>query len=76
MSGDLKREIRKRYVEYIVLYAIFDWPTCAVTEPIYYYVGSVQSFFGGTKFIGAASSSLFWSLGGILTLFSGVIIAA
>lgn len=75
MSGDLKREIRARYVEYIVLYAIFDWPTCAITEPFYYYAASVQSFFGGTRFIGNASN-MFWTVGSIITLFSGVLIAA
>ena len=52
MSGDLKREIQFRYVEYIVLYAIFDWPTCAITQPFYSYDSSLQAFMAGTKYIG------------------------
>ena len=51
MSGGLKREIRARYVEYVVLYAIFSWPICMVTRPNFRYVGTLNSYIGSTIFI-------------------------
>lgn len=33
MSGELKREIRSRYVVYIVLYVLFQWPVMHLTQP-------------------------------------------
>lgn len=48
MSGDIKREIRARYVEYVVLYAIFSWPVCLVTRPSFRYIGTLNSYIGST----------------------------
>jgi len=52
MSGKLKREIRSRYVEYIVLYAVFNWPICLITKPSYRYIPSLSAFLAGTKYVG------------------------
>jgi len=41
MSGGLKREIRARYIEYVVLYALFAWPICFVTKPNFKYYNSL-----------------------------------
>lgn len=51
MSGGLKREIRARYVEYVVLYAIFSWPICLVTRPNFRYIGTLNSYIGSTVYI-------------------------
>lgn len=48
MSGGVKREIRSRYVEYVVLYAVFNWPICALTKPSYRYMPSIGMYLGGT----------------------------
>jgi hypothetical protein len=52
MSGALKREIRARYIEYVVLYAMFSWPICLVTKPSYRYLETLNSYVGGTNWIG------------------------
>ena len=68
MSGDLKKEIRARYIEYVVLYAIFSWPICYVTKPSYRFVSTLNSYIGGTIYVES------W-FGG-LVLLSGFLIAA
>lgn len=67
MSGDLKNEIRQRYIEYVVLYAIFSWPICIVNKPYYRYIPSVNSYIGGTRYITQWYKQV--------VLFSGTIIA-
>jgi hypothetical protein len=52
MSGELKREIRARYIEYVVLYAMFSWPICVITKPSYRYLDTLQSRVGGTRWVG------------------------
>ena len=73
MSGDLKREIRSRYVEYVVLYAVFNWPICAITKPYYNYLPSIGTSLGGTNYIGVQLD--FKSCVSIIILFSGILIA-
>lgn len=73
MSGGLKREIRSRYVEYVVLYAVFNWPICAITKPSYRYLPSLGTFLGGTKYIGVNLD--FKSCISVFILFSGILIA-
>jgi hypothetical protein len=73
MSGGLKREIRSRYVEYVVLYAVFNWPICSITKPSYRYLPALGTFLGGTNYIGASNG--FKAYISVFTLFSGVIIA-
>lgn len=67
MSGGLKREIRARYIEYVVLYAIFSWPICEITKPNYRYISTLSSYIGGTVYV----NGFF----GALVLLSGFIIA-
>jgi hypothetical protein len=67
MSGDIKNDIRQRYIEYVVLYAIFSWPICFVNIPYYRYIASVNSFIGGTRYITQWYRQV--------VLFSGTIIA-
>lgn len=57
MSGQLKREIRARYIEYVVLYAMFSWPICLVTKPSYRYFNTLNSYVGGTIWVGFSSSA-------------------
>jgi hypothetical protein len=52
MSGKIKRQIRSRYIEYVVLYAMFSWPTCVVTKPSYRYFATLKSYVGGTVWVG------------------------
>ena len=73
MSGGLKREIRSRYVEYVVLYAVFNWPICAITKPSYRFLPSLGTFLGGTKYIGVNLD--FKSCISVFVLFSGILIA-
>jgi hypothetical protein len=73
MSGGLKREIRSRYVEYVVLYAVFNWPICAITKPYYNYLPSLGTFLGGTNYIGAQTDLK--SIVSVIILFSGILIA-
>jgi hypothetical protein len=73
MSGKLKREIRSRYVEYIVLYAVFNWPICLITKPSYRYIPSLSAFLAGTKYVGVNFDVK--SVASVVVLFSGVIIA-
>lgn len=51
VSGKIRRELRARYVEYMVIYAIFSWPICYITKPSYRYIPSLNAFIGGTEFI-------------------------
>lgn len=74
MSGKLKREIRSRYVEYIVLYAVFNWPICLITKPSYRYIPSLSAFLAGTKYVGVNFDLK--SVASVIVLFSGVLIAA
>jgi len=67
MSGGLKREIRARYVEYVVLYAIFSWPICLVTKPSYRFISTLNSYIGGTTYVDG------WFKG--MVLLSGFLIA-
>ena len=72
MSGQLKNEIRARYIEYVVLYAIFAWPICLATKPNYRYLAPFRSYVGGTVWIGADDFiNYFYAL----TLLSGALIA-
>lgn len=68
MSGGLKREIRARYIEYVLLYAMFSWPICLVTKPSYRYIGTLSSYIGGTYFVHTYTKAL--------VLLSGFLIAA
>ena len=54
MSGSIKKEIRARYVEYVVLYAMFSWPICHLTKPSYRYIPTANAYLGGTIFIAAS----------------------
>lgn len=67
MSGDLKNEIRQRYIEYVVLYAIFSWPICVVNKPSFHYIPQINSYIGGTNYINKWYKQI--------VLFSGTIIA-
>jgi hypothetical protein len=51
MSEGVKREIRARYIEYVVLYAVFSWPICMVTKPSYRFYETLNSYIGGTIYI-------------------------
>jgi len=51
VSGKIRRELRARYVEYMVLYAIFSWPICYITKPSYRFIPSLNAFIGGTQFV-------------------------
>lgn len=51
VSGKIRRELRARYVEYMVIVAIFSWPICYVTKPSYRYIPSLNAFIGGTNMI-------------------------
>jgi hypothetical protein len=73
MSGGLKREIRSRYVEYVVLYAVFNWPISAITKPSFRYLPSLGSYLGGTNYIGVQLD--FISVVSVIILFSGILIA-
>jgi len=79
MSGTLKREIRARYIEYVVLYAMFSWPICLVTKPSYRYLETLNSYVGGTNWVGPATGdTAFESLATFLNaivLLSGFFIA-
>ena len=68
MSGNIKKEIRARYVEYVVLYAIFSWPICHVTKPSYRYLPTINAVLGGTLYVDNLLEAL--------TLLSGFLIAA
>ena len=57
MSGELKRQIRARYIEYVVLYAVFSWPICMVTKPSYRYLKTMNSYVGGTNWVGTTEDS-------------------
>jgi hypothetical protein len=70
ISGTIRREIRARYIEYMVIYAIFSWPICFLTKPSYRYIPSLNSFIGGTKFVTGDE------YGRCLVLMSGVLLAA
>jgi hypothetical protein len=65
MSGGLKREIRSRYIEYVVLYTIFSWPICLVTFPFYNYFTFLNSFIAGTLYVQTKFSAIVL-LGGFL----------
>lgn len=73
MSGGVKREIRSRYVEYVVLYAVFNWPICALTKPSFRYMPSIGMYLGGTSYIGVHLD--FKSCLSVFILFSGFLIA-
>lgn len=60
ISSILKREIRSRYLEFLVLQACFSWPICYITKPAYRYFGSVQLFMGGTKMVDTTTNSWFF----------------
>ena len=51
VSGAIRREIRARYVEYMLIYTLFSWPICYVTKPSYRYIPSLNAFIGGTKMV-------------------------
>ena len=63
----MKKEIRSRYLEYVVLYTVLSWPICYVTKPSYRYYNSINTFMGGTKYIDG------W--GYCLVLWSGLLIS-
>jgi len=67
MSGGLKREIRARYIEYVVLYAMFSWPICFITKPTYRYISTLNSYLGGTYYVNNYARGLI--------LLSGLLIA-
>lgn len=67
MSEGVKREIRARYIEYVVLYAVFSWPICMVTKPSYRFYETLNSYIGGTIYIDKYFRSI--------VLLSGFIIA-
>lgn len=69
VSGKIRREIRARYVEYMLIYTLFSWPICFVTKPSYRYIPSLNSFIGGTKMVYSTES------GYTLVLLSGLIMA-
>ena len=68
MSGSIKKEIRARYVEYVVLYAMFSWPICHLTKPSYRYIPTANAYLGGTIFAHNYLEAI--------TLLSGFFIAA
>jgi hypothetical protein len=68
MSGSIKKEIRARYVEYVVLYAMFSWPICHLTKPSYRYIPTANAYLGGTIFANNYLEAI--------TLLSGFFIAA
>ena len=72
MSGRLRREIRSRYIEYMVIVAVFSWPICYITKPSYRFYPSLNTFVGGTKYI---DGNNWFDYGRALVLWSGLIIA-
>ena len=52
MSSALKREIRARYIEYVVLFVLFNWQIGIITKPSYRFVPSLEILRGGTYFVG------------------------
>ena len=51
MNENIKKQIQQRYLEFVVLLAIFAWPICLVTKPSYRYNDDYELYVGGTKFI-------------------------
>lgn len=70
ISSTLKREIRSRYLEFLVLQACFSWPICYITKPSYRWFGSVQLFMGGTKMVDPSNDAWYFAI-----LTSGILIS-
>ena len=67
ISNSIKNAISARYLEFVILFAIFEFPFTYWMKPHYRYIETHDTYVGGTKFI---DSWYFWPV----TLF-GVIIA-
>ena len=67
ISNSIKNAISARYLEFVILFAIFEFPFTYWMKPHYRYIADHDTYVGGTKFI---DSWYFWPV----TLF-GVIIA-
>lgn len=75
ISGKIKRQIRARYIEYVVLYAMFSWPSCVVTKPSYRYYSTLRSYVGGTVWIGPnayVDNYPWWD--GIFVIFNAIVL--
>ena len=54
MNPSIKKQISQRYLEFVVLLAIFSWPICYLTKPSYRYdaeITPVPMYVGGTRYI-------------------------
>jgi len=69
VSGKIRREIRSRYIEYMMLYVSFSWPICYMTKPSYRFYASLNAFVGGTEWI-TGQRAIF-----VPVLLSGVILS-
>jgi hypothetical protein len=68
MSPKLKREIKRRYIEYVVLYIVFSWPICYLTKPHYMYQEQVNVYMGGTKYCDNPYTAFIMQSGSIIAL--------
>jgi len=61
MSGNLKQQISRRYLEFVMVFAIFSWPICYFTKPTYKWSNEYQTFWGGTKYVANWNAIVFLS---------------
>ena len=68
MSWRLKRSIRRRYLEYVLLYCIFSWPICLISLPYYEYNPITGVHIIGTNFVDTTYDAIILLSGAIIAI--------